>query len=267
MMVVEDRRMEVKRSATSGKLARWAPLTIIIAAALLAYGFGLHRYLTLDAIAEHHGALRQLVEQGFIPALAIYGLVYVAVTALSLPGAAILTILGGFLFGWAAAAAVTVIAATLGASAVFLAARSSFGDILARRAGPLLKKIADGFSEDAFNYLLFLRLVPLFPFWLVNIAPALVAVRLKTFVAATFIGIIPGTVAFAVLGSGLDSIIAAQTRLYNECLATKAAAECTLDYHPGALLTPQILAAFMALGIVALLPVVMKRLRARKHES
>jgi uncharacterized membrane protein YdjX (TVP38/TMEM64 family) len=266
-MAVEDRIMDVDRSATAGNFARWAPLAVVIAAALLAYAFGLHRYLTLETIVERHGALRQLVERGYVPALAVYGLIYVAVTALSLPGAAILTIAGGFLFGWAAATAVTVIAATVGASVVFLVARSSFGDVLTRRAGPLLRKIADGFSEDAFHYLLFLRLVPLFPFWLVNIAPALVAVRLKTFVAATFIGIIPGTLAFAVLGSGFDSVIAAQTRTYNACLAAKPAAQCMLSYHPGALLTPQIVAAFAALGIVALLPVAMKRLRARKHGS
>ena len=195
----------------------------------------------------------------------VYALTYVAVTALSLPGAAILTILGGFLFGWAVGATATVVAATLGASIIFLVARSSFGDVLARKAGPVLKKIVDGFAEDAFNYLLFLRLVPLFPFWLVNIAPALVGVKLKTFLIATFIGIIPGTLAFAVLGSGLDSIIAAQTATYDQCVAAQGAEGCALDLDPGALLTPQIIAAFAVLGVVALIPVALKRLRARKQ--
>jgi uncharacterized membrane protein YdjX (TVP38/TMEM64 family) len=250
-----------------GALARWAPLAIIVAGACLAYGLGLHRHLTFAAVAERHGALRQFVDDSLILAIALYGLIYVATTALSLPGAAILTILGGFLFGWAVAAVVTVIAATLGASIIFLVARSSFGDVLARKAGPSLKKVMDGFAEDAFNYLLFLRLVPLFPFWLVNIAPALVGVNLKTFVAATFIGIIPGTFAFAILGSGLDSIIAAQTVSYNRCVAVEGAANCVLDLDPAAVLTPQIVAALAALGIAALIPVALKRLKARKKRS
>ncbi len=248
-------------------LGRWTPLAIVVVAACLAYGFGLHRYLTLDAIAERHGALRVFVDNSLFLSIVIYVLIYVATTALSLPGAAILTVLGGFLFGWATGAAVAVAAATLGASIIFLVARSSFGDVLAKRAGPVLKKLIDGFTEDAFNYLLFLRLVPLFPFWLVNIAPALVGVRLKTFVLATFIGIIPGTLAFAILGSGLDSIIAAQTKMYHECVAEKAAADCMLYYDPAALLTPQIIAAFVALGIVALIPVAIKRLRARRQAT
>jgi uncharacterized membrane protein YdjX (TVP38/TMEM64 family) len=106
--------------------------------------------------------------------------------------------------------------------------------------------------------------VPLFPFWLVNIAPALVAVKLKTFVAATFIGIIPGTFAFAILGSGLDSIIAAQTVSYERCVAVEGAANCVLDLDPATELTPQIVAAFAALGIAALIPVALKRIKARK---
>jgi uncharacterized membrane protein YdjX (TVP38/TMEM64 family) len=271
MMPVQGRAMKVEQGETGGSpreassLARWTPLAVVVAAAGVAYGFGLHRYLTLDAIAAHHGALHQLVDDSFLLAMVVYVLSYVAATALSLPGAVFLTILGGFLFGWAVGGAVTVVAATLGASILFLAARSSFGDVLARKAGPVLKKIIDGFAEDAFNYLLFLRLVPLFPFWLVNIAPALVGVKLETFVIATFIGIIPATFAFATLGSGLDSIIAAQTEMYNECVTAKAAADCMTDYDPGALLTPQIAAAFVALGIMALIPVALRRRRARKQ--
>jgi uncharacterized membrane protein YdjX (TVP38/TMEM64 family) len=272
MMSVQGRAMKVQHSEPGGAqrangLVRWTPLVVVVAAACLAYGFGLHRYLALDAIAERHGAMRAFVDNSLLLSIVIYVLIYVAVTALSLPGAAILTILGGFLFGWATGGAVAVVAATLGATIIFLVARSSFGDVLAKKAGPVLKKIIDGFTEDAFNYLLFLRLVPLFPFWLVNIAPALVGVRLKTFILATFVGIIPGTFAFATLGSGLESIIAAQTKMYHACVAEKAVADCMHYYDPGALLTPQIIAALVALGVVALIPVVVKRLRARRQAS
>ena len=98
-------------------------------------------------------------------------------------------------------------------------AKSACGENLVRRAGPLAGKLADGFRADAFSYLLFLRLVPAFPFFLVNLVPALVGVKLSTFVAATFIGIIPATFAFSFLGSGLDSVIAAQEKIFRACLA------------------------------------------------
>ena len=131
-----------------------------------------------------------------------------------------------------------------------------------RRAGPLACKIADGFRADAFSYLLFLRLVPAFPFFLVNLAPALVGVKLSTFVAATAIGIIPATFAFAFLGSGLDSVIAAQENAYRACLAS-GRTDCQLQFDLGMIVTPQLLAALATLGVIALIPVVVKRLRAR----
>jgi uncharacterized membrane protein YdjX (TVP38/TMEM64 family) len=130
-----------------------------------------------------------------------------------------------------------------------------------RRAGPRLNALARGFREDAFNYLLFLRLVPLFPFWLINIAPAMFDVRLSTFVAATLIGIIPGTFAFAFVGSGLDSILVTQTAAYRQCEAAGREG-CAIVLDTGALLTPELIMAFAGLGGVALIPVVARRLRA-----
>jgi uncharacterized membrane protein YdjX (TVP38/TMEM64 family) len=124
----------------------------------------------------------------------------------------------------------------------------------------------EGFRDDAFNYLLFLRLVPLFPFWLVNLAPALFNVKLVTFVAATLLGIIPGTFAFAFLGSGLDSIIAAQQAAYQACLAA-GRGDCEMRFEAGALLTPELIIAFVALGVVALIPVAVKRVRARRGKA
>src|SRR5213078_2488285 len=129
-----------------------------------------------------------------IAAVAAYVAIYIIVVALSIPGSLFMTIAGGILFGVA-----------VGGIATVIIAKSACGENLVRRAGPLACKLADGFKADAFNYLLFLRLVPAFPFFLVNLVPALVGVRLPTFVAATFIGIIPGALAFTFLGSGLDS--------------------------------------------------------------
>jgi uncharacterized membrane protein YdjX (TVP38/TMEM64 family) len=145
-------------------------------------------------------------------------------------------------------------------------ARSACGESLVRRAGPLACKLAAGFRADAFSYLLFLRFVPAFPFFLVNLVPAIAGVKLRTFVAATAIGIVPATFAFAFFGSGLDSVLAAQEGPYRACLAA-GRSECPIHFDIGALVTPQLLAAFAALGALALIPVLVKRLRARHARS
>lgn len=242
---------------------RWGPLVLLIAAAAAVYASGAYEYVSLATIAEHRDALQDFVSEHWLIALCGYGLIYMAAVALSIPGAALLTMFAGFLFGWLVAGLLAVVAATAGATVVFLVARTSLGDVLVRRAGPRLHALARGFRDDAFNYLLFLRLVPLFPFWLVNIAPALFDVRLATFVAATLTGIIPGTFAFAFLGSGLDSIIAEQKAAYEECVAAGREG-CAISMEAGALLRPELIIAFAALGAVALIPVVVRRLRARR---
>ena len=190
-------------------------------------------------------------------------LVYACAVALSIPGATLLTIVGGLLFGWLTGAIAAIIAATAGATLIFLAARTSLEEALTRKAGSLVTRIRDGFTRDAFNYLLFLRLTPVFPFWLVNIAAALAQVRLKTFVAATILGIIPATLAFSFVGSGLDSIIEAQKAAYEACLAQGGTTQCSFDLQASRLITPQILVALAALGIAALIPVLAKRLWAK----
>lgn len=236
---------------------------MLVAVACLVYATGAYDYLSLAAIAEHRDNLQSFVVKHRLAAVTVYGLVYVGTVALSIPGAALLTVLGGFLFGWLAAGLLVVVAATAGATIVFLIARTSLGETLARRAGPLLNALAKGFRDDAFNYLLFLRLVPAFPFWLVNIAPALLGVPLATFVAATLVGIVPGTFAYAFLGSGLDSIIAEQTAVYEACVAA-GRSDCELTFEARALLTPELIVALVALGLVALIPVVVRRMRGRR---
>ena len=135
-----------------------------------------------------------------------------------------------------------------------------------KRAGPRAAKLAQGFRDDAFNYLLFLRLVPAFPFFLVNLVPAFAGVRLTPFVAATALGIIPGAFAFAFAGTGLDSVIAAQKAAYDACLAA-GRADCQLDFSAAGILTPQLIGALVALGLLALLPVVVKRWRGRRRAA
>ena len=183
--------------------------------------------------------------------------------SLSVPGAIWLTLAGGILFGAFAGTAATVVGATVGATIIFMIAQSAVGEGLLRRAGPRAARIAEGIRADAFHYLLFLRLVPAFPFFLVNLAAALVAVPVATFVAATVIGIIPATFAFSLAGAGLDSIIATQAGSFRACVAT-GRGDCQIHFEPAQILTPQLLAAFVALGVIALVPVAVKRWRTRR---
>jgi len=198
--------------------------------------------------------------------LAAFIALYAATVTLSLPGGAVLTIAGGFLFGWFLGGVASIIGATIGACAVFLVARSSLGDFLAARAGPWLSRFRQGFQEDAFSYLLFLRLVPIFPFWLVNLAPGLLGVSFATYVVTTILGIIPGTFAYSLAGNGLDSLIEAQQAMHQSCLAKIGPGgqeSCPYALDPGALLTPELIAGLVALGLVALVPVVVKWFRRR----
>jgi len=241
-------------------IARLFPLLLIIAAAVAVWLSGVLDFISLQKLAENREDLQSFVSDNVFVAIGSYMLLYAAVVALSLPAAAPLTLAGGFLFGWFVGGLATVTAATLGAVVIFLLARGALSGPLSRMAGPRLDKLRTGFQENALSFLLFLRLVPAFPFWLVNLAPALLGVKLRTYVIATFAGIIPGTFAFALTGSGLDSVLVAQQQAYEQCLAeSDSPGACSFDLDPASLITTELLLAFAALGIVALIPAVVKR--------
>lgn len=247
-----DRGNEVEAaSATRGSLLRLVPVAVILAGLAAAYGLGLQHYLSLQVLATQRDRLMEIVAANTGAAALIFFCVYVVAVACSFPAASILTIVGGFLFGWLAGATLTIVAATLGATMLFLAARFACGNLLRRRAGPWLSRFAAGFRENAFGYLLVLRLAPIFPFFVVNIAPAFFEVGVRSFIAATFLGIIPGTIAYAYLGAGLDSVI-------------RAASEAGHAVTMRDVITPQITAAFLLLAAVAAVPTVVKKLRARR---
>ena len=227
---------------------------------------GAHRIFSLETIVAYRDKLQAFVDHYGPMAVIAYAAVYVIAVALSIPGAVFLTILGGFLFGWFFGGAVASVSATLGAVLVFLIARTSVGDILARKAGPKLQKFADGFREDAFSYLLFLRFLPIMPFWMTNLAAALFGVRAETFAFATMIGILPATFTFATAGAGLDSVIAAQKASFQAC-KNAGRTDCAFDLDLWSILTPQILAAFAALGVMALIPVVVRHWRRRTPDA
>ncbi|MEZ5843293.1 MAG: TVP38/TMEM64 family protein [Hyphomicrobiaceae bacterium] len=238
---------------------RWLPLVALAVLMAIAFAMGWHQYLSFKTIGLNYDALKTFIAGNLPLALLIYVAAYIAVVALSLPGGLIMTLTGGLLFGWLMGAVATVIGATIGATLIFLIARTSLGEALAAKAGPWLGRLREGFQENALSYLLFLRLVPAFPFVVVNLAPALLGVKLRTYVIGTLLGIIPGTTAFSIAGAGLGSVIEAQNKLYSACVAAKGTGACTYTIDTGALVTKELLIAFAALGVVALIPVLVKK--------
>ncbi len=249
-------------STRSSALRRWLPLAVLAGLMMLAFAMGWHKHLSLKTVALNYDALRAYVADHLAVSLLAFMAAYIAVVALSLPGGLAMTLSGSLLLGWKLAAPAIVVAATIGATIVFLVARSALGSSLAARAGPAVAKLRDGFNDNALSYLLFLRLVPAFPFFIVNLVPALLGVPLTTYVLGTFFGIIPAVVAFSVLGSGLGSVVEAQNAHYKACVAANPVnpdAACVYKIDTGALVTGELLAAFGLLGIVALIPVFYKK--------
>jgi uncharacterized membrane protein YdjX (TVP38/TMEM64 family) len=185
---------------------RLAPAAILLVGLTLFLLLGLERYFSFEMLSRHHAVLAEWVAGHGALSGFLFVVVYALVVAFSLPIAIIITPLGGFLFGVWMGAALSVIGATLGSVAVFLAARSALHDLFHARAGATLARFEEGFRRDSFSYLLFLRLVPVFPFWLVNIVPALLGMSLGAYALATLIGIIPGAVVYASLGAGFGML-------------------------------------------------------------
>ena len=177
------------------------PLVLIVVLALFFYS-GLGRYLSFEALRENQGALKEWVRANGALAVIAYMLTYAAVTIFSLPGGLVMSITGGFLFGTLWGALYIVVGATSGATILFIAAKTSLGDPLRAKAGPWLQKMEEGFQENALSYLLVLRLVPLFPFFVVNLVPAFLGVSLGVYFIGTFLGIIPGSFVFASVAQG-----------------------------------------------------------------
>jgi uncharacterized membrane protein YdjX (TVP38/TMEM64 family) len=193
-------------------LLRFWPLLLLAGVVALAWASGAARLLSFEALGSHRATLDEWVAARPVLAGGAYVLVYAAVVALSLPGGVVMTLAGGLLFGAWVGTGLTVAGATIGACLLFLAARSALAPLLAGRAAGLLDRIRPGLERDGFFYLLTLRLIPVVPFWLANLAPALVGMPFGAYAAATAIGIIPGTAVFSGIGAGLGEILAAGGR-------------------------------------------------------
>jgi uncharacterized membrane protein YdjX (TVP38/TMEM64 family) len=227
------------------QLKRFLPLGLLLLAIVAALGLGLDDYVSFEQLERNRAQLLAFVERHPVLAPLVFMLIYAAVIALSIPGGAILTMAGGFLFGVVAATCYVVIAATCGATVVFLIARTALGDSLRHKAGPAMRRMEAGFRENALSYLLFLRLIPVFPFWLVNLVPAFLGVPLRTYMLATLVGIIPGSLVYASVGNGLGAVFEAGGR-----------PDLAIIFKP------EIILPIIGLAVLAILPVAYKKIKA-----
>jgi uncharacterized membrane protein YdjX (TVP38/TMEM64 family) len=199
----EDLKIREKKHG----LKRWLPLLLIFICLIFIYSSGLKDFLSFDSLKKHHQALIDWRNKYYLLTALSFMAIYSFTVAISIPGASVLTLFGGFLFGPYFGFLFVFISATLGATALYLAVRLAFTDYLRRKASGWVSRLQQGFQENAFSYLLFLRLIPLFPFWVINIVPAILGVNLNTFIFATALGIIPGTMIYILVGNGLGHII------------------------------------------------------------
>jgi len=229
-----------QRESSSSNLGKIS-IAVGIALALGAFFyFDLGRFLSLTALKENRDGLLAFTEANFAAAVGIFILAYAIVTGLSLPGAVILTLAGGFLFGAVGATFFVNIGATTGATLAFLTARYLLRDTVEQKFGKWLGPFQEGFAKNAFSYLLTMRLIPLFPFFVVNLVSGLTRVRVGTYVAATALGIIPGSFVYAYAGRQLGTINSLKE-----------------------IASPNVIGAFVLLGLLALVPVVYKKYAAK----
>lgn len=228
-------------------LKRIWPLLVIAGALAAFFALGGPKYITLDALRENQDILKAFVTNNFVLAVIGFVALYASLTAISVPGASFLSIFGGFLFGLTTGAIAVVIGATIGATILFLAARYVFGESLAAKAGPFMQKFEHGLKENELSYLFILRLVPLFPFFIVNIVPALFDVKVRNYIIATFFGIIPGALVYVSVGNGIGD-------------ALNAGQDVPLS---GLMTRPAVIFPVLGLIVLSLIPIAYKKLTTK----
>ena len=253
--------MQGRRETTEGEaepagpplMLRAAPLLVLAAGLVLAYGLGWHRYVTLGWLADQREMLLDMVAHYPLRSGSLFFLVYAAVVALSVPAASVLTIFAGFLFGWLAGGVIVVIAATAGSCLLFAGARTVFGDVLRRRGRTVSQPVFCRLQPQCASAICwFFAWRRSFPSSSSISPPAFFAVSLRTFALATVVGIIPGTFVFTWLGCGFE-----------EAIGDAAGHGRTL--HLSDFLTPKLTLAFMALALIAALPLLVQFAREKRQ--
>jgi pyruvate/2-oxoglutarate dehydrogenase complex dihydrolipoamide dehydrogenase (E3) component/uncharacterized membrane protein YdjX (TVP38/TMEM64 family) len=228
----------------------WLPLILLLGLLILFFSLRLDKYLTFSSLREHRDLLLGWSKAHYFTSALLFMGCYTLAVAVSIPGAVFLTLAGGFLFGVFWGTVLVVFSATLGATTVFFAVRTSLGNWLVKSATSWLDRMRQGFQKNAFSYLLILRLVPLFPFWVVNIVPALLGVDAKTYIIATFFGIIPGSFVYVLVGNSLSQVFSANQTA-----------------NLGIIFAPQVLLPLLALVALSLIPLLYKRLNSKKSKT
>ncbi len=239
-----------KKPKSKFNLVRLTPILVLVIGFILFFYFDGASYIGLDTLKEQRANLNSLVERLGILAPVLYGAFYAVVVAFSLPLGSLMTITAGFLFGIVTGTISVVLGATIGATLLFLALQMGFGKSLAKNSAGWMSKMQAGFNHNAFSYLLVLRLIPVFPFALVNIAAALLGVSLSAYFFATLIGIVPGTVVYILLGNGLGAIF-----------------DSGGTPHLGIIFEPQIIAPILGMAALVLLQVVYRHLRNKAQNK
>ncbi|MDF3414435.1 TVP38/TMEM64 family protein [Sulfitobacter sp. M57] len=239
-----------KTEAPVAGLRRYLPLIVIGVIAVIG-AFTLRDYISFDALRDNREALIAFRDGHFVLTILLFIAVYVAIVAFSLPGAAIATLAGGFLFGTALGTVLNVTSATLGAVVIFLAARMGLGNRLKDKmdaADGVVAKIKKGIDENQWSMLFFIRLVPAVPFFVANLIPAFVGVPLYRFAISTFLGIIPGSLVYTSVGAGLGEVFARGE-----------------TPNLGIIFEPHILLPILGLTALSLLPVLIKAVTGNKE--
>ncbi len=226
---------------------RATPIALILLGLALFFALGLNRYFSLDTLRDNRDALRMWVEAFPYLAMGVFFLIYAGAVAISFPGASVLTVFGGFLFGLWPGVPVIVFAATVGAAIIFLASKTALSGALGNRAGGFVTRMEKGFREDELSYMFLLRLVPVFPFWAINIAAGVIGVSLRNFLIGTSIGIIPGTFVYASIGHAANK-------------AFDAGKDISLT---GILFKPETLLPIIGLAVLSVIPIALKRFSKR----
>lgn len=229
-------------------MKRFIPLIVIALLAVLVYSSGILNHFNLEQIKHHREFLTNLIVEHPYLSAASFVLLCIVITTLALPLDLVTMVYAGFLFPQPWATILVVIGDFIGANILFLVARGPLHDLLLNYAGPYLKKFKEDFHQDAAHYMFFLRLIPLFPFWLVNIVPAFLGIPFYTYSWTTFLGIIPASFVFTQAGAGLGSIL-----------------DDGMELSMKSILTPDVQIALMGLGILATLPLIFRWFRYRSN--
>jgi uncharacterized membrane protein YdjX (TVP38/TMEM64 family) len=221
---------------------QWMPLAVLLALMVVAYFLGLREFLSLHALRTYHDTVKHWTDAHVVLGPLAFLAVDIVATILCLPTSFFMALLSGFLFPQPFCTIYIILGETVGSAILYMAAFRAIGDFFDKKADPTLKKMAAGFNRNAASYMLFLRITPLLPMWLINLAPAAFRVPIHTFIWTTCIGVIPWAFAHTEAGRGIEKIL------------TNGEA-----FSISGLLNLQIKIALLALGLLALIPILLKR--------